>query len=105
MLLHTPWGALGCTMELPFTLLAPETLRRLLEEFVTREGTDNGDLDHSLADRVRAVHLQLEQGLAAIDFDAESESCTVIGKGAVGPRRVRSGAGPSAGALTPPPGG
>ena len=91
-------------MDLPFTLLAPETLQRLLEEFVTREGTDNGDLDHSLADRVRDVQRQLERGLAAIDFDPDSESCTVVTKGTVGLRRVRSDAGPSAGAQTPPPG-
>jgi hypothetical protein len=88
-------------MELPFTLLAPDTLQRLLEEFVTREGTDNGDLSHSLADRVRAVQRQLERGEAAIDFDPESESCTVQ---PVGPRRFHSSAGPSAGARTPPPG-
>ena len=91
-------------MELPFTLLAPETLQRLLEEFVTREGTDNGDLDHSLADRVRAVQRQLERGEAHIDFDPESESCTVLSTKAVGPRRVRQSPGPSAGAQTPPPG-
>lgn len=91
-------------MELPFNLLAPETLQRLLEEFVTREGTDNGDLDHSLADRVRAVQRQLAQGAAAIDFDPESESFTVVATAAVGPRRVHSGAGPPAGAQTPPPG-
>lgn len=91
-------------MDLPFTLLAPETLQRLLEEFVTRDGTDNGDLDHSLADRVRAVQRQLERGLAAIDFDPDTESCTVVAKGAVGPLRVRSGAGVPAEARTPPPG-
>ncbi len=91
-------------MELPFNLLAPETLQRLLEEFVTREGTDNGDLDHSLADRVRAVQRQLAQGAASIDFDPESESFTVVATSAVGPRRVRAGAGPPAGAQTPPPG-
>ena len=91
-------------MDLPFTLLAPETLQRLLEEFVTRDGTDNGDLSHSLADRVRAVQRQLERGLATIDFDPDTESCTVVQRVAAGPRRVLAGAAPSAGAQTPPPG-
>jgi uncharacterized protein YheU (UPF0270 family) len=89
-------------VELPFALLAPETLQRLLEEFVTRDGTDNGDLSHSLADRVRDVQRQLERGEAAIDFDPETESCTVVK--AVGPRRVRSSTGPPVEARTAPPG-
>jgi uncharacterized protein YheU (UPF0270 family) len=65
-------------VEVPFQQLAPATLRRLVEEFVTRDGTDNGDLAHSLDDRVRAVLRQLERGEAAIDFDPATESCTVL---------------------------
>jgi uncharacterized protein YheU (UPF0270 family) len=65
-------------VEIPFQQLAPDTLRRLVEEFVTRDGTDNGDLVHSLEDRVRSVLRQLERGEAAIDFDPATESCTVL---------------------------
>ena len=67
-------------MEIPYAALAPDTLRRLIEEFVTREGTDNGDLDHSLEDRVRAVHRQLERAEAVIGFDPETESCSVMAR-------------------------
>jgi uncharacterized protein YheU (UPF0270 family) len=65
-------------MEIPFGLLSSDTLRRLVEEFVTRDGTDNGDLVHSLDDRVRAVMRQFERGEAAIDVDPGTESCTVV---------------------------
>ncbi len=30
-------------MLIPFEQLAPDTLTRLIEDFVTRDGTDNGD--------------------------------------------------------------
>lgn len=65
-------------MEIPFEMLQADTLRRLVEEFVTRDGTDNGDLDHSLDDRVEAVMRQLRRGEAAIDFDPTTESCNIV---------------------------
>ena len=65
-------------MEIPFAALAPDTLRRLIEEFVTRDGTDNGDLDHSLEERVLAVRRQLEKAEAVIGFDPETESCSIV---------------------------
>lgn len=65
------------SIDVPFQRLAPETLTRLIEEFVTRDGTDNGDLEHSLADRVRRVRQQLERGEAVISFDPDAETCTV----------------------------
>jgi len=65
-------------VEIPFEMLQADTLRRLVEEFVTRDGTDNGDLDHSLDDRVEAVMRQLRRGEAAIDFDPTTESCNIV---------------------------
>jgi uncharacterized protein len=67
-------------VEVPFELLAPDTLRRLIEEFVTRDGTDHGDVDHSLEERVLAVRRQLERGEAVIGFDPERESCSVTSR-------------------------
>ena len=65
-------------MEIPFASLHPDTLRRVIEEFVTRHGTDNGDLDHSLEERVRVVRRQLERAEAVIGFDPETETCSVM---------------------------
>jgi uncharacterized protein YheU (UPF0270 family) len=64
-------------MEIPHTALEPDTLRNLVEEFVTREGTDYGDYTGSLADKVRQVLRQIESGRAVILYDADSASCHI----------------------------
>jgi uncharacterized protein YheU (UPF0270 family) len=56
-------------MQIPHTALSPETLQNLLEEFVTREGTDYGQHVYSLADKVRHVRRQIETGRAVILYD------------------------------------
>ena len=64
-------------MEIPFTLLQPATLRALVEEFVLREGTEYGDHDVSLDDKVDAVMRQLKRGDARVLYDADSETTTI----------------------------
>lgn len=58
--------------------LSPEALRGLLEEFVSREGTDYGHVDRSLESKVADVRRQLESGEARIVFDLESESASIV---------------------------
>jgi len=62
----------------PASELPSETLRRLVESFVLREGTDYGERDVALDDKVADVLRQLERGEAAIVFDPASESIDVI---------------------------
>ena len=64
-------------MEIPFTLLQPATLRALIEEFVLREGTEYGERDVSLDDKVDAVMQQLKRGEARVLYDADSDSTTI----------------------------
>jgi len=64
--------------EVPYRQLAPEVLRRLVEEFVTRDGTDYGPVETSLDDKVAAVLRQLERGEALIVFDREAESVNIV---------------------------
>ena len=64
-------------MEIPHTALAPDTLHSLVEEFVTREGTDYGSHVYSLQDKVCHVLRQLGQGSAVIVYDAEAETCHI----------------------------
>lgn len=67
--------ALG--VELPWRKIAPETLTRLLEEFVTRQqGDPSGEL--SLEARVGEVQALLRRGKAAVLFDPAAESFTVV---------------------------
>ena len=61
-------------MLIPHTALAAETLHNLVEEFVTREGTEYGNYSHNLADKVKQVLRQMEQGKAVIFFDPQSST-------------------------------
>ena len=61
-------------MLIPFAQLAPETLTGLIEDFVTRDGMDNGD-QTPLDVRIERVRHALEKNQAVIVFDAESQQC------------------------------
>ena len=58
--------------------LSPETLRALVEEFVTRDGTDYGAVERELDAKVAAVMRQLARGEVRIVFDPESETTTLV---------------------------
>jgi uncharacterized protein len=62
----------------PFRSLSDQALRGVVEDFVTREGTDYGLHEHSLAQKHDAVMRQLERGEDVIVFDAETESVSVV---------------------------
>lgn len=65
-------------VEVPYGELAPELLHGLVESFVLREGTDYGEKEFSLEDKVAGVIRQLKKGDARIVFDPETESVTII---------------------------
>ncbi len=65
-------------VELDPAQLSPGALRGLVEEFVTREGTDYGGGDWSLEDKVAEVFAQLKVGTARIVFDLEQESASIV---------------------------
>jgi uncharacterized protein YheU (UPF0270 family) len=58
--------------------LSAEALSALIEEFVTREGTDYGLREHTLEDKVRSVRRQLERGDVVIAFDLRLSSATLL---------------------------
>ena len=62
----------------PYTELSPELLHAVIESFVLREGTDYGEREFSLQDKVARVVGQLKRGEARIVFDPESESVTLL---------------------------
>lgn len=67
-------------MRVPHTLLKPETLRAVIEDFVTREGTDYGATERSFESKVAEVMGQLEQGRAFVTYDEASDSCSIVAK-------------------------
>ena len=58
--------------------LSPTALRGLVEEFVSREGTDYGPGEWTLEEKVRQVLRQIERGEARIVFDPEMESASIV---------------------------
>lgn len=62
----------------PHTSLSTDALDGLVEEFITREGTDYGLEEHSLDSKRRSVLRQIERGEVLIVFDLEAESTTLV---------------------------
>lgn len=67
-------------MIIPVDDLDRELLCRLLEEIVTRDGTDYGEQELSTAQKVDNALLSLQQGRTKLLWDAETESASLIGK-------------------------
>ena len=65
-------------VEIPVEALSAEALRGLIESFVGREGTDYGERERSLEEKVADVRRQLERGEARIVFDPETESVNIV---------------------------
>ena len=65
------------SVEIPFRLLSEEALKGLIEEFVSREGTDYGQGEYTLEEKAASVRRQLEAGKAVIVFDPATEGCNI----------------------------
>tara|TARA_B110000027_G_scaffold89587_1_gene94817 strand:- start:1194 stop:1442 length:249 start_codon:yes stop_codon:yes gene_type:complete len=65
-------------MEIPHSQLSKEVLDAVIEEFITREGTDYGDRIVSLDDKVEQVRGQLDRGDVFLSFDPLSQSCQLF---------------------------
>jgi uncharacterized protein YheU (UPF0270 family) len=72
----------------PHTALAVDLLNALIESFVLREGTDYGEHEVSLADKVAGVHRQLERGDAEITFDSRTETVSIVSRKGASARKV-----------------
>jgi uncharacterized protein YheU (UPF0270 family) len=62
----------------PYTALSAPILRAVVESFVLREGTDYGERELSLDEKVARTIAQLKRGEASIVFDPVSESVTIL---------------------------
>jgi uncharacterized protein len=65
------------TVVVPYTELAADLLHAVVESYVLREGTDYGEKEFSLEDKVAHVISQLKRGEAEIVFDPESETVSI----------------------------
>ncbi len=60
-------------MRIPHRQLSPKALRAVVEEFVTRDGTDHS----SIGQRIELVLRQLDVGRVELHFDQETETCDI----------------------------
>ena len=64
-------------MIIPHTEIAADTLHTLIEEYVTRDGTDYGEHEVSTARKVQQVMGQLERKEIFIVYSELHETCTL----------------------------
>jgi uncharacterized protein YheU (UPF0270 family) len=62
----------------PYQELSAEALRGVIESFVLREGTEYGEREVSLEQKVVDVMRQLERGEAQIIFNAVLQSVDIV---------------------------
>ena len=65
-------------MIIPFEHIAPDTLINLIEEFITREGTDYGEVELSLEQKVDTLKAAIRVNDVLIVFDEASESVNLV---------------------------
>ncbi len=64
-------------MHIPHLLLTPGALRAIVEEFVTRDGTDLSAVEQ----RSEQVLHQLDVGSAELHFEQETATCNILPTG------------------------
>lgn len=67
-------------LEIPWQKLSPEALQGLLEELVTRDGTDYGEFEFSTEQKVEHLRTALEKNRATIAFSPETESWSIVSR-------------------------
>jgi len=67
-------------MLIPHQRLSREALQNLVEEFVTRDGTDYGSEEVSLERKTRQVLELLQRGEVAILFDEANGGCNILSR-------------------------
>ncbi|MEH6549791.1 MAG: YheU family protein [Pseudomonadales bacterium] len=62
----------------PYDQLSEAALSGMMEEYVSRDGTDYGEQELSLDAKVGRLRVQLQRGQVVIVFDSETESCNLF---------------------------
>ena len=65
-------------MIVPWQDINADTLNHLLEEFASRDGTDYGDYEISLADKVDQLKVQLQQKRILVVYSELHESVNIV---------------------------
>ncbi len=60
-------------VEIPLDRLRDDLLNALLEDYASRDGTDYGEVERSLTEKVGELRRQIERGELRVLYDADSE--------------------------------
>jgi len=63
---------------IPVNKLSSEALQGVIEEFISRAGTDYGEVEASQETKFRQVKQKLDNGLAVLIFDDETETTNIF---------------------------
>jgi Uncharacterized protein conserved in bacteria len=63
---------------IPVEKLSAEALHGVIEEFISRGGTDYGEIEAAMETKVRQVKQKLENGLAVLVYDDEMETTNIF---------------------------
>lgn len=67
-------------MIIPYQSLSSDLLRAIAEEYISREGTDYGEQELSLEQKVQRLLPQIQSGDVLIVFDETTESVQLLAK-------------------------
>lgn len=62
----------------PYDSLQAETLLSVIEEFITRAGTDYGAIERTHEEKVADVMRQLKRGEARLMFDLKTNTVNIV---------------------------
>lgn len=65
-------------MIIPYNELSEEALQALIEDFVTRDGTDYGQEEMCMQDKAANLLARLEKGDLMITYNEEAGSCGLV---------------------------
>jgi hypothetical protein len=65
-------------VEVPYSALSEDALAGILEEFVTRAGTDYGTVERTLPEKIADVRRQLVRGEAKIVYDPTTATANIV---------------------------
>ena len=68
---------MSAPIEVPPSALSERALHGLVEEFITREGTDYGVREHTFDEKRESVLRLIAEGEVLIFFDPDSETTTL----------------------------
>ncbi len=63
---------------IPVNKLSAKALQGVIEEFISRNGTDYGAMEASLETSIRQARAKLESGSAVLVFDDETETTNIF---------------------------